>query len=118
MAVSPAERTAAGARKERAREVAARLELAEAGQAVRRELERGEGRGRGRARAKGDVEVEDLEAAVGGEEGRGGVEPGVRRAPEVGEAEGAQLRPAPAEEKVVDDGVEVVGAAALGVAYS
>ena len=111
------------AREERTGELAARLELAQAREAVRGELER-----RQRPRraptptpgcdpsAEGDVEVEDLEGCVREEEGGGGVEPGVWGAPEVGEREGAQEGPAAAEEEVVRDGAEESGRVPLGVA--
>ena len=99
------------AREERTGELAARLELAQAREAVRGELERCQrprpaptsGRNPG---AERDVEVEDLERGVREEEGCGCVEARVWGAPEVGEREGAEGGPAAAEEEIVCDGAE------------
>ncbi len=114
----PAAVCVARAREQRSRKVPAGFELAEAGEAVRRELE---GREDAvavvvRACAEGDVEMEKLETDVCSQNGRSRVETCMRRAPEVREREGAQRRPATTEQEVVCDGVKEAGGVPRDVA--
>ena len=88
-----------GAGEDRACELPPGVELAKAGECAWRELERARG-------AEAEVEMEDFERGVGGEEGGEGVEPRVGCAVERGEGEVPEGGPAAGEEEVVRDRLE------------
>lgn len=63
------------------------------------------------------VEMQDLQVGMSGEEGRRDVQTCLRRTPEVRQGERAEVRPAPTEQEVVGDGAQIVSGTALGIAY-